>query len=29
METMEDYWSGVETYIQDAKCIAFDGCHKI
>lgn len=29
MKTMEDYWSDVEAYVQDAKCIAFDDCHKI
>lgn len=26
---MEDYWHKVKEYVQDAKCIAFDGCHKI
>ena len=27
--TMEDYWSDVKEEVQYAKCISFDGCHKI
>ena len=27
--TMEDYWLDVREEVQYAKCIAFDGCHKI
>ena len=27
--TMQDYWSDVEYALNDAKLIAFDGCHKI
>ena len=27
--TMEDYWDDVKEQVQYAKCISFDGCHKI
>ena len=26
---MEDYWDDVKEQVQYAKCISFDGCHKI
>ena len=29
MTVMEDYWHEVREYVQEAKGIAFDGCHKI
>lgn len=28
-KTMEDYWFEVEEYLQDARLIAWDTCHKI
>lgn len=27
--TMEDYWDDVKREVEYAKCISFDGCHKI
>jgi hypothetical protein len=27
--TMEDYWGDVKEAVEYAKCISFDGCHKI
>jgi hypothetical protein len=29
MAVMEDYWHEVKEQLEYAKCIAFDGCHKI